>query len=391
MPVQTLQAIGGTPGQTSHWGLPLGAGRWHVLFGDKDQPLLVPATAKSTQRRHLPLLVGSRWKALHAQTLLQLNAAFPRAGLLPEFRSVDGGHGFFLSQSPFGCPSETVIQIGRPGPNQTATLLLVSERGDDLALAKIAMVPSADKRLTAESKWLRELESAPELDNQVPRLLAEGVAPNGRRYLVTTLAPTARTTRAFTPAHAAFLGALGRAGQEVMSFAASPCFEYLEDAVDRLVPYLTREERAELQAALHHCRSALAGWTGPFVIAHGDFIPKNVRLNEERIFVFDWEDARARANPLADALDYFVRQRAISRHGASPAFLAAALRRTEEVAQQLYPEWTWRARVVSALCLAYLLEVVLRRCAASRGLARNHPVTVGYFRLIEQRSAWMAA
>jgi Phosphotransferase enzyme family len=362
-----------------------------VLFGDKDQPLLVPVRANGTQRWHLPALVGSGWKALHAQTLLQLNAAFPRAGLLPEFRSMEGGHGFFLSQSSFGCPSQTVIQIGRPGPNQTATLLLVSERGDHIALAKVAMVPSADKRLTAESKWLRELEAAPELDDQLPRLLAEGVAPNGRRYLVTTLAPTARTTKAFTPAHAAFLGALGRAGQEVMSFAASPCYEYLENAVDRLVPYLTREERSELHAALHDTRSSLAGWTGPFVIGHGDFIPKNVRLNEERIFVFNWQDARARANPLADALDYFVRPRAITRRGASPAFLAATLRRMEEVAQQLYPEWTWRPRVVSALCLAYLLETVLRCCAASKDLARSQAVTVGYFRLIEQRSAWMAA
>ncbi len=362
-----------------------------MLFGDKDQPLLVPVRANAAPRWHLPVLVGTGWKALHAQILLQLNAAFPRAGLLPEFRSAEGGHGFFLSQSPFGCPSQAVIQIGRAGPNQTATLLLVSERGDNLALAKIAMVASADKRLTGEAKWLRELESAPELDDQVPRLLAEGVAPNGRRYLVTTLAPSARTTRAFTPAHAAFLGALGRAGQEVMSFAASPCFEYLEDAVDRLVPFLTRGERAQLQAALHDCRSWLAGWTGPFVIGHGNFIPNNVRLNEERIFVFDWEDARARANPLADTLDYFVRQRAISRRGASPAFLAATLRRTEEVARQLYPEWTWRARVVSALCLAYLLETVLRCCAASKDLARSQPVTVGYFGLIEQRSAWMAA
>ena len=385
---RTLRVSSGTPRQTGDWGLPLGAGRWHVLFGNSDQPLLVPADA-SGAHRHLPVFVGGVWKGLRAQTMLGLNAAFPRAGLLPEF-SAEGGHGFFLSRSPFASSKQPVIQIGPPGPTQKATLLLVPEHGQAAAVAKIAMVPSADKRLTTEARWLRELESAPELDNQIPRLLADGVAPNGRRYVVTTLAPTTRRTKAFTPAHAAFLGALGRVGQEVMSFAASPCFEYLEDALDRLAPCLTRAERGELQAALHDCRCSLAGWTGPFVISHGDFIPGHVRLAEERIFVFDWEDTRARANPLSDALDYLLRHRAASRRGAGPLFLAATLRHTQHVAQQLYPEWTWRARVVSALCLAYLLEAVLRCCAMGRGLARNHPLIVGYFRLIEQRSVWMA-
>jgi hypothetical protein len=383
---QTLHAVPGSPGPVAHWGIPLGPGRWHVLFPE-EKPLLVPTDPRASQWRHLTVFLN-RWQILRAQALLKLESLFPRAGLLPEFHSKEGGHASFLDRLPHSAPPLTLIQIGWTGPNQSAALLLVAETGESIALAKVAMVPTADKLLAAEAGWLRELESATELDHLVPRLVAEGVASNGRRYLVTSLAPNNRTTTAFTPAHAAFLGALGHAGQEVMSFAASPCLQYLEQTGDRLLQHVPRGARAELQAARHDCRTWLGGWTGPFVSAHGDFVPENIRLDEERIFVFDWEDARHHANPLGDALDYLLRQRALSRGGASPVFLAATLRRVKEIAQQLYPEWTWRPRAVSALCLAHLLETVLR-CTAAHGVGRSHRLAAAYFRLVEQRSAWM--
>ncbi len=388
-PEQSLQAIFGAPGQPKNWALPLGPGRWHVLFAAKARPLLVPAGAEGIQHRFLPYFAGG-WKGLYAQVMLRMNAAFPRAGLLPELRSVEGGHGFFLDRQLYGRALHKVIQIGTAGPHQTASVLLVSERGEGVTLARIAMVPSADNQLVVEAKWLRELEAAPELENQIPRLLAEGNAPNGRRYLVTNPAPANCGTGAFTPAHAAFLGALGRVGWDVTNFEASPCFKYLESTLGTLDPYLTSAMRATLHAGLRDCRAHLDGWSGPFVVAHGDFAPWNIRVNGERLFVFDWEYARAGANPLADTFNYLLISRAESGRGLSPALLASTLRRVETVARQLYPEWTWRARVISALGLAYLIEAFLHHAVASRGFARTPPVMASYLRLMDQRSAWMA-
>jgi len=252
------------------------------------------------------------------------------------------------------------------------------------------MTSGADNQLVVEANWLRELEAAPELENQIPRLLAEGNAPNGRRYLVTNPAPANGGTTAFTPAHAAFLGALGRVGWDVTNFEASPCFKYLESTLGTLHPYLAAPVRATLQAGLRHCRAHLEDWSGPFVVAHGDFAPWNIRLHGERLFVMDWEHGRAGANPLADAFNYFLISRAKSGSGLGPVLLASTLRRVETVAQQLYPEWKWRARVISALGLAYLIEAFLRHAVASRGLVRTDPVMAGYLRSIDQRSAWMS-
>ena len=133
--------------------------------------------------------------------------------------------------------------------------------------------------------------------------------------------------RAIRARQAAGASTLGRAGWNVMSFAASPCFQHLEKALARLEPQLTRQERAALQAVLRDCRSLLAGWTGPFVTAHGDFAPWNIRIMGDGIFVFDWECARAGANPLADVFNYFIMPRTVSGLPVGARFVAATMRR----------------------------------------------------------------
>src|SRR6185295_11179536 len=120
-----------------------------------------------------------------------------------------------------------------------------------------------------------------------------------------------------------------------------------------------------LQNGLHDCCAYLAGWSGPFVVAHGDFAPWNIRLDGERIFVIDWEHARAGSNPLGDALHFFLMPRITSRRGVTRSAFSATLRQVDRVAQYLYPEWTWRPQVITGLALAYLLEALVRCGAAN--------------------------
>ena len=387
---QTVRALFGSPGEPEDWALPLGPGRWHVLFAGTKRPLLVPENAPDVHRR-LTYFLGGGWKAIYAQIMLRMNAALPRAGLLPSIRAGDGGHGFFLDRQGYGRPSQSMAEVGLTGPHRKASVLLASAQGDAVAHAKIAMAPGADKQLTAEAEWLRALESAPELNDQIPRLLAEGLAPNGRRYIVTTLVPATRRKNSFTAAHAAFLGALGRAQQHVMSFAASPCYQHVAATMGKVEACFTVAERSALSAALQHCRSSLAGWTGPFVLAHGDFAPWNIRVSGERIFVLNWEHARSGANPLSDVLNYFLSQKVMSGRSVEPRHMGAALRRVDGLIRELYPEWTWRSSVISALALASLLDVLVRHATGRRSDVRSHPVVARYFHLIQLRSAWMAA
>ena len=139
------------------------------------------------------------------------------------------------------------------------------------------------------------------------------------------------------------------------------------------------------------CRLSLAHWVGPFVVSQGDFARWNVRKQRESLFVFDWEYARAGANPLSDVFHYHLVERAASGRHVGARLMREVMRRARDIVRELYPEWSWRDCEISALALAYLLEVLLLYCRASGGLDRSDDVLRSYWLLLERRAAWLAA
>lgn len=382
-----LQAVSAAIAEAGKQALPAAGARWHVLFDGRQRPLLMPSGEYRLQKQWLPYFVGSRRKSLYARALLKLNSLAPGVGLLPEFQLP-----FATDAGLYGVPlaSPAAIQIGTTGPYQKASALLTSERGEGIALAKIALVPSADVMVTKEASWLRQLEGMPELASQVPRLLAEGETPEGRRYLVTTLAPSTRATAAFTPTHARFLGLLAHSRAETFRFTSSPCRDTLERMLAEIDPLLAREDAARLRGALDDCRNALARFVGPFVLSQGDFAWWNIRVHGGGLFVFDWEYAHRGANPLADLFHYHLIQRAAAGRRIGSWSLMTVMNRARHFAQHIHPEREWRAHEITALALAYVLDVLLRYSRASAGLDRAEHVIQGYWSLMERRSTWMA-
>ena len=376
-PLRTVAAALAESGLQAPGAAPMRAGRWVVLFGGRQRPLLMPAGDYELQKRWLSFFVDGRLRSLYAMTVLKLNSLVPRAGLLPELR--------------LPLARRAAVQIGTPGPYRKASALLVSQTGEALALAKIALLESADPMVAKEARWLRRVAGIEKLADQVPRLLAEGSLAGGRRYLVTSLAPTTRASTEFTPAHARFLGALGRSDLQSMRFRDSPCCEYLERTLAAIEPSVTRGEAGQLRGALLDCRLSLAHWVGPFVVSQGDFARWNVRKQRESLFVFDWEYARAGANPLSDVFHYHLVERAASGRHVGARLMREVMRRARDIARELYPEWSWRDCEISALALAYLLEVLLLYCRASGGLDRSDDVLRSYWLLLERRAAWLAA
>jgi hypothetical protein len=242
------------------------------------------------------------------------------------------------------------------------------------SLTKTATDSSGDARLAHEAKWLRELEGVRPLQGQVPRVLDDGVNAQGRRYLTITLATGEGETRAFTGDHARFLATLGRARFRTVDFEVSGCCESLHRGL-RALP----RPDALLEEATAECEAALLYWTGPYVLAQGAFAPWNIRMLGSQLFVYEWGDARSEASPLDDVLHYIMIQRALRQRPPTAAFLQSAMKQAHEFAVQAYPEWSWRAPVIGALTLAYLVGAVLYHGAAGRV----------HRRLIEKRAAWM--
>jgi hypothetical protein len=65
------------------------------------------------------------------------------------------------------------------------------------------------------------------------------------------------------------------------------------------------------------------------------------------------------------------------------------MQRARDFALAAYPEWTWRAPVIGALTLVYLLGALLHHSVPARRVDRSDAVVKSYWNLIQKRSAWM--
>jgi len=260
-----------------------------------------------------------------------------------------------------------------------------------LSLVKNAVDDRTDRLLLREAHWLRELQDVPALEGQIPRLLDEGVGEDGFRYLVLGLPPLGRAgeTRAFTGSHEQFLASLGKARFKAADFELSGCGDWLNRSLKEAEDLADVRELGLLRGAFHECETALLYWTGPYVLAQGDFAPWNVRTLGSQLFVTDWGHARTDASPLDDVLHYVMVQRALGAGALTARFLQSAMKRGHEFAVRAYPEWTWRPPVIGALTLVYLLGTVLQHALARGRVDRADPVVRAYWGALEKRAAWM--
>jgi hypothetical protein len=246
----------------------------------------------------------------------------------------------------------------------------------DLRLVKTARDAEAARRLAREAVWLRELADVRALEGQLPRLIEQGTDAAGCPYLVLSIPPGTGETRAFTPDHARFLAALGKARFRAGEFEHAGKCQWIQRSLPANTPLL--------EEAYYDCEKALLYWTGPYVLAQGDFAPWNIRTFGSQLFVFDWGDAHADASPLDDVLHYLMIQRRLK----TVSLLRRAMGRAREFALAAYPEWSWRREVISALTLVYLLGVIVHRMKNSADRAAD-PVVAAYWKLLEKRSNWM--
>ncbi|MGQ0524819.1 MAG: hypothetical protein ACT4P8_14310 [Betaproteobacteria bacterium] len=384
------KAVLGAAGSASACVFPLWPERWQVILADPLHPVWVSSGAASSYRRCLRYFIASPWRTLHSEALLHLNRVIPRAGILAEVRLPRAMRRMLSFELPLRAKWRAAIRIGTAGPRQRASVVFATDAGEGIAFARVAMTPMADARVGAEADNLRRLSGVGYLAGRIPRLLADGTTAGGRRYFVTTLAPSVERSNSLTPAHLRFLALLGRAHLEEQQFGASACLRRIETMLARLQPCVDRDTQVGLWEAIRDCVVHLSGWKGPFVLAQGGFAPSNVRIQRRDVFVCGWERARSGANPLTDLLGFWSGTRAASHRATSPRAIGAVVRAAGRRMRQLYPEWCWPETVVAALALACLIETMLQHGLEHECLDTSDPVIRNLWRLIEARRTWLA-
>jgi hypothetical protein len=367
--------------------LPLWPERWHVVFDERDHPLWISPGTAPFYKRSLSHLIPDRATALRARALLQLHRVLPRAGVVTEIRLPRALRRMLSFDFALRGVWRAALRIGPVGPRQKASLVIATDSGDGIAFAGVAMTPGADSRIGAEIECLRRLAGMQHVAGRVPQLLAHGTTLAGRRYFITTLAPGARRSGALTPAHLRFLSTLAQTRPEMCPFGVSPYLRRIELMLARLQARIDRDTRVVLWEAIRDCAVQLSRWRGPFVMAHGDFAPRNICIAGDEIFVCNWEKARSGANPLADLLSFLssVRPHVLARAGA----FSAAIRAVGERARCVHPACAWPYAVVAALTLAWLIETMLQYCTENECYDTGDALVRCHSRLIEARSAWL--
>lgn len=363
------------------------SGRWVLLYGRKPRSLLVPTHKLAVQRRCVRTFRRGLG-ALAGELALLLDRIAPGLALPQPFDGPDAARASWLAD--LNGLASAAVQMGTPGPYQKASVLLLDTDGNALGLAKVAMGERADRMVQREAFWLRWLRDTRVSDSRVPRLLAEGRTGAGRRFLATDLGPEGSNGSGFTGPQQSFLAALGRASARHGTFEGSRARRRLRVAHARLRARVDPEVGELLESGYRDCERLLRGWSGPFVVAHGDFAPWNTRRGVWGSYVFDWEYAWDGASPAYDALHWHLLPRALGRGGLSSQTIQSARASTGAYLQAAFPEHRWTEKVLNGLVVHYLLDVVLFYGMADGSINVQHPVIRNYLQVLERRSQWMA-
>lgn len=369
--------------------LPLWPRRWRLLLADAEHPVWVPVQCGDCGAA-LSAFIRNPARAWWARLLLRVSARMPRSGLCPEVELPRSVRRAFSFEIPIAGPWQALLRIASGHEPPIAHAVIASFRGEPLACAKVATMPSTDAAVRAEASALAGLAGIPGVSDAVPRLLGSGVARNGRCYVVTSYTGAVRSSRVLTAAHVRFITCLARSHLAVSPFSAAPAKRRLDRALFSLKPCLERATYEALRNALDDTVHLLAGWNGPYVYAHGDFTPDNVRLRRDGVYVINWTSAQGGSNPLADLLHFLITPRAASGVPVSVRVLRRTLDAVGKRAAQIYPEWAWPRVVVAALALAYFVEAILDRCLERRCFDATDLRVRAYWPLIENRAHWCA-
>src|SRR5258708_40320367 len=119
-------------------------------------------------------------------------------------------------------------------------------------------------------------------------------------------------TRAFTADHARFLASLRKARLRTLEFDVSGTGQWLSRSIGKAQAFASQRQMRTLEESYSDCETALLYWTGPYVLAQGDFTPWNIRNLGSQSFVTAWAPPTPDASPPADWLRSLTTQRALN-------------------------------------------------------------------------------
>ena len=360
---------------------------WKVLYAGRRQPLLVPLDPTEA-RSAISFFMRNPLLRYWGYMLLALDRLLPRARLLPTVRLENFPYKSLFNRGDLSC---VALFFGFPGPLQKLTVYCPGINGEPGIVAKVALQDSSDDAIAQEAHWLGKLNRLQALKQFLPRLLVEGTLSCGRRYISMLALPPGLSSSHFDTPHYAFLRVLAQQKPMLYVWRQSEAYQRMQRRLQAISPLLQPSQQALLLDALNEVDLQIGDRELPASMVHGDFAPWNLRICDDRLFVFDWEYAEACGNPLQDFLHFHLIPRALQRWPLRTRWMPGLLEKTRQFADRLFGPDSGVAGASGALVTHYLLDTITFYVEASGELDMQHPVLSTYLRLLDERAAWLPA
>jgi len=195
------------------------------------------------------------------------------------------------------------LSLGSPDRFRKVTAQVMRPTGEILGYIKLPLTEGATERVRHEAARLASLWGFADLRRHIPRVLHAGEW--GDSYILfQSSGPAGSGPTEFGRAHEEFLLALRSAHQ--VEKPGSVLVEEAARSWRQLQPLLNSEWTELGEKALERARQALTGRKVSCGISHGDFAPWNTRMEDGRLFVYDWESAAWEAPLEWDRIHFHV-------------------------------------------------------------------------------------
>ncbi|HIJ85357.1 MAG TPA: hypothetical protein HPQ00_14295, partial [Magnetococcales bacterium] len=198
-----------------------------------------------------------------------------------------------------------VVYAGSDLPRRKVTLLAFNQETNREWVIKLADSPSGQGALQQETQALETLARS-SVSGHVPTLILPNGSWMGHAFMVQSMLARSYSSQSttWTPAHREFLQKLKYMDIHLRPMGQTSCWQRVvrgfqtsttwPDAVRKTYSCLTQDDL--LRQEIPCCRS------------HGDFAPWNIRWEDGKLFVIDWEESEPDGLMIGDLFYFFYCQ-----------------------------------------------------------------------------------
>jgi len=211
--------------------------------------------------------------------------------------------------------SIAAIACGVPGLHQKLTVSLLADRDQPARIVKISKGAASERQIDNEIRALTHV-TARSGTRLAPRIVGGGQA-NGRHYLVQERLAGERSPDGLTEAHFRFLSDLQGLDAPSGGPGSLESFHADRQFVNRqpVGPWFVAMAGLSCSIEVSRCAAEV-----PCALAHGDFTPWNLVLQDGAMRAFDWEYSGCTV-PLADLFHFVIQTGVLVERLSAPAII----------------------------------------------------------------------